>query len=143
MDDEHVFKKHAEFMKELVEADGLAGVGSHGQLQGLGFHWELWSVASAGMDNHDALRVATIIGAEAIGLDGDLGSLEVGKLADIVILDGNPLEDLRNTNTLSHVIKNGTVYDADTLDEVWPKEEKAAPFHWQTKKPEGLPGIKK
>ena len=143
MDEEHVFKKHAEFMKELVEADGLAGIGSHGQLQGLGFHWELWSVASAGMDNHDALRVATIIGAEAIGLDGDLGSLEVGKLADILILNENPLEDLRNTNTLSHVIKNGKVYNANTLDEVWPKEQKAESFSWQTKKPEGIPGIKK
>ena len=101
MDEEHVFKKHAEFMKELVEADGLAGIGSHGQLQGLGFHWELWSVASAGMDNHDALKVATIMGARAIGLDVDLGSIEVGKLADIVILEKNPLDDLRNTNTLT------------------------------------------
>ena len=143
MDEEHVFKKHAEFMKELVEAGGLAGIGSHGQLQGLGFHWELWSVASAGMDSHEALRVATIIGAEAIGLDTDLGSLEVGKLADILIMEDNPLENLRNTNTLTHVIKNGKVYNSDTLDEVWPASKKAETFNWQTKKPSGLPGIKK
>ena len=143
MDEEHVFKKHAEFMKDLVDAGGLAGVGSHGQLQGLGFHWELWSVASGGMENMKALQVATIIGAEAIGLDGDLGSLAPGKLADIVILEQNPLEDLRNTNTLTHVIKNGKVYDANTLDEVWPEAKKAEPFNWQTKKPTGLPGIKK
>jgi len=143
MDEEHVFQKHAEFIKDLVEAGGLAGIGSHGQLQGLGYHWELWSVASGGLNNHDALRVATIIGAEDIGLDGDLGSLEDGKLADIVILEKNPLDDLRNTNTVAYVIKNGKVYNADTLDEVWPEEAKAAPFSWQTPKPEGLPGIKK
>lgn len=143
MDEEHVFQKHAEFLKDLVEAGGLAGIGSHGQLQGLGYHWELWSVASGGLNNHDALRVATIIGAEDIGLDGDLGSLEDGKLADIVILEKNPLDDLRNTNTVAYVIKNGKVYNADTLDEVWPEEAKAAPFSWQTPKPEGLPGIKK
>lgn len=143
MDEEHVFKKHAEFMKDLVEAGGLAGIGSHGQLQGLGFHWELWSVASGGMKNSDALKVATILGAKALGLDGDLGSLEKGKLADILIMDENPLENIRNTNTLTHVVKNGKVYSADTLDEVWPEEKKAETFNWQTKKPRNLPGIKK
>ncbi|WP_149275231.1 amidohydrolase family protein [Pareuzebyella sediminis] len=141
MDEEHIFQKHAEFMKALVEAGGLAGIGSHGQLQGLGYHWELWSVASGGMQNHDALRVATILGAEAIGLDGDIGSLEVGKLADIVVLEKNPLQDVRNSNTLSHVIKNGKIYDANTLDVIWPKAGKAEKFNWQKKKPEGLPGI--
>ncbi|MEZ2414856.1 amidohydrolase family protein [Muriicola sp. E247] len=143
MDEEHVFQKHGVFMKDLVEAGGLAGIGSHGQLQGLGFHWELWSVASGGMENHDALKVATIQGATALGLEKDLGSLEVGKLADIVILSGNPLESLRNTNTLTHVIRNGTVYEANTLDEVWPVAKKAEAFTWQTVKPEGLPGTDK
>jgi len=142
MDEEHVFKKHAEFMNDLVKAGGIAGVGSHGQLQGLGFHWEMWSVASGGMDNYDALKVATILGAKALGLDTDLGTVEVGKLADLLIMDSNPLQNLRNTNTLSLVIKNGTVYKADSLDEIWPVEKKAKIFNWQTKKPEGLPGVK-
>ena len=142
MPEEHVFQKHAEFMKDLVEADGIGGVGSHGQLQGLGYHWELWSVASGGMKNMDALKTATILGAEALGLDGDLGSIEEGKLADILIMDQNPLEDIRNTNTLTHVVKNGRVYDAETLNEVAPVEQAAKPFLWQTQKPEGVPGMK-
>ena len=65
----------------------------------------------------------------------------MGKLADINIMASNPLDNLRHTNTLTHVVKNGKVYHADTLDEVWPKEQKAEPFNWQTKRPEKLPGI--
>jgi cytosine/adenosine deaminase-related metal-dependent hydrolase len=91
----------------------------------------------------DALRTATILGAEALGLEGDLGSIEEGKLADLLIMDKNPLEEIRNTNTLTHIVKNGRVYDADTLDEVAPNEKKAEKFEWQTKRPENVPGIQK
>ncbi len=143
MDEEHVFQKHAEGVNSVVEQGGLAGVGSHGQLQGLGYHWELWAMASGGMTPMNALKTATILGAEAIGLEKDLGSLEVGKLADLIILDKNPLEDIRNTNTILQVMKNGRLYDGNTLDEVYPRKKKADPFWWHTSKPEGLPGIKK
>lgn len=124
MKEEHVFYKHAKTANEILKNGGLLGIGSHGQLQGLGYHWELWSVQSGGMNNHDALRVATILGAQSLGLDGDLGSLEVGKLADLIILDKNPLENIRNSNTVYQVMKNGRLYDGNTLDQVYPANVK-------------------
>lgn len=142
MDEEHVFTRHAEFVEDLVNAGGLAGVGSHGQLQGLGFHWELWATAS-GTSNMNALKTATILGAKSIGLDGDIGSIKVGKLADFIILEKNPLENIRNTNTVDQVMKNGRLYDANTLDEVYPREKKAPKFWWHQEKPNNLPGVKK
>lgn len=141
-DEEYVFERQSKIVKEVLHAGGLPTVGAHGQLQGLGYHWELWLNKSGGMSSLDVLRLATINGAKAIGLDGDLGSLEKGKLADLVIMDKNPLEDIRNTNTIKYVMKNGRLYDGNTLDQVLPAVIKAPSYSWQNRMPEGLPGVK-
>ena len=142
MPEEHIFSRHGEFVKDLVEAGGTSGVGSHGQLQGLGYHWELWAIAAGGIRTHDALKVATLLGARAIGLEKDLGSLEPGKLADLVILNANPLEDIRNTNTIEFIMKNGRMYEGNTLNEVYPLQRNAPEFYWTGGAPVGVPGMR-
>lgn len=140
--EEQVFPKHAKNMKNLVEAGGMVGIGSHGEFQGLGFHWELWAMQSGGMRPIDALKTATILGAEGLGLDKDLGSLEPGKLADLIIMEKNPLDNIRNTNTIQFVMKNGRLYDGNTGDETYPQQRKLDRSEWKFDKPSMTTDIK-
>jgi hypothetical protein len=121
-DDEYAFPKHAADAYRIFQQGGRIGIGSHGQFQGLGYHWEMWMLQMGGWANHDVLKVATIVGADAIGLAGQLGSIEPGKLADLVILSRDPIADLRNTESIELVMKNGRLYDGTTLAEEWPRQ---------------------
>ena len=134
---QYSFPLFAEQAAKIVAAGGRVGLGSHGQFQGLGAQWEIWNIASGGMPRHDVLRVATIFGAEAIGMGRELGSLEPGKLADLQVLDANPLDDIRNTNTVRYVMKNGRLYDANTLNEIWPRQKAVARMWWWKGEKEG------
>jgi hypothetical protein len=129
-DEEYSFDHIASAAADLQRAGGLVGVGGHGELQGLGYHWEMWAMGLGGMTNVEVLRAATIDGAKIIGIDLDLGSIKAGKLADLVVLDKNPLDDLRNTNTIKYVMKNGEFYEGDTLNQIWPTRKDLAPFWW-------------
>ena len=127
----------AKTAKDLVAAGVKLNMGAHGQVQGLGAHWETWMLASGGLSNHEALKAATINGANYIGAGQDIGSLEVGKLADLIVLDKNPLEYIENTKTIEHVMINGRLYDTNTLNEVGNNPKPRAPFYWE------IPGYNK
>jgi imidazolonepropionase-like amidohydrolase len=119
--------------KQVVDAGGSVQLGAHGQIQGIGAHWELWMLQQGGMSNMEALRAATIDGARYIGLDGDVGSLETGKLADLIVLEKNPLENIRNSEAIAMVMMNGRLYDAKTLNEIGNQPRARKPFWWETK----------
>ena len=116
-------------------------IGAHGQREGLAAHWELWSLAQGGMSPLDAIRAGTLNGARALGMDRDLGSLEPGKLADMVVLDANPLENIRNTTSIAYTVANGRVYDSG-MNEIAPRQRPRRPFWFAGADGEAMaPGI--
>ncbi|HUG39220.1 MAG TPA: amidohydrolase family protein [Longimicrobiales bacterium] len=129
-EDEHTFDEVAAAAAAIQRAGGLIGVGGHGEVQGLGYHWEMWGLSMGGMTPAEVLRAATIDGARIIGVHQDLGSLEPGKLADLVVLDANPLDDIRNTDRVRWVMKNGVLYEGETLREIWPSDRPLPPLWW-------------
>ncbi len=117
--------------KQIADAGGSVQLGAHGQLQGLGAHWELWMLQQGGMTPMESLRAATIAGARYLGLDGDIGSLEKGKLADLIVLDRNPLENIRHSESIGLVMMNGRLYDGKTLAEIGATKRPAPRFWWE------------
>ena len=129
-EDEHVFPKLAESAGRILKAGGRLGIGGHGQLQGIQCHWEMWALKTGGLSNFDVLRTATLNGAHAIGYEKDLGSIEVGKLADLIVLKKDPLVDIHNTASIQYVMKDGELFEGDTLDQIWPQKKALKPLWW-------------
>src|SRR4029078_3714261 len=118
--------------KQILDAGGSVQLGAHGQLQGLGAHWELWMVQQGGMTPLQAIRRATINGARYLGLDAEIGSLEKGKLADLVVLARTPLENIRNTESITMVMLNGRLFDAKTLNEIGNHPRQRPALYWES-----------
>ena len=119
----------AQGMADIIAEGGYGAIGSHGQLHGIASHWEIWMAASA-LGPLGALEVASAHGAYFLGAQEDLGSIEVGKLADLVVLGSDPLVDIRATGDIEMVMKGGVLYNADTLDEIWPRERPYGDYPW-------------
>ncbi|MDR9458174.1 MAG: amidohydrolase family protein, partial [Salegentibacter sp.] len=120
--------------KALTDIGVKVNLGAHGQLQGLGAHWELWLLQMGGMTNMEALQAATINGADYIGMGSEIGSLENGKLADLIVLEKNPLEDIRNSETVIYTMVNGRLYDAETMNEIGNEPKERGDFYWENNK---------
>lgn len=119
----------AQTAADLIALGGYTAIGSHGQQHGLGSHWDVWMLAkSAGA--MVALEVASMYGATFLGMDEDLGSISVGKLGDLMVLNSNPLTNIRNTADIQYVMKAGVLYDANSLDEVWPRSVPYGNYYW-------------
>ncbi|MCH5685086.1 amidohydrolase family protein [Niabella sp. W65] len=131
-------------LKRLSDAGVLVNMGAHGQIQGIGAHWEIWMMTQGGMSPHEALKTATINPAKSLGLDGNIGSLEIGKFADLLVLDKNPLEDIYNTEFIRYTMANGRLYDAEQMNETGNHPKPRTKFSWELyKNATAFPGTMK
>jgi imidazolonepropionase-like amidohydrolase/Tol biopolymer transport system component len=128
--------------KKLQDAGVNINLGAHGQLQGLGAHWELWMLQQGGMTNHQALKCATINGARYLGMDSEIGSIKPGKLADFIVLDKNPLDDIQNSASVSLVVLNGRVLSSETLTPYGMKPSGKGLGFWFEKPGSAVNGVK-
>jgi imidazolonepropionase-like amidohydrolase/Tol biopolymer transport system component len=130
-EDEHNHFENARVANQLHEAGVSIQLGAHGQREGLAAHWEMWMFQQGGMLPHASLRAATLDGARYLGMDRDLGSLETGKLADLIVLDRNPLEDVKNTHSVRYTMVNGRLFDSATMNEIGNHPRTRKPFYFQ------------
>ncbi|MCB9854024.1 MAG: PD40 domain-containing protein [Phycisphaerales bacterium] len=130
-DNENNHISNARVCKKLLDRGVRVNLGAHGQLAGLAQHWEIWMFEQGGMTPLESLRCATMNPAHYVGLDDHIGSIEQGKLADLVVLDANPLESIRNTDSVHYTMINGRLYDSATMDQIWPEQKKREPFFWE------------
>jgi len=121
----------ARIAKELHDAGVSVQVGAHGQREGLGAHWELWMFVQGGMTPLEALKAGTWNGAKYLGLDSEIGSLEPGKLADLIVVDGNPVADIRQSEKVLYTVVNGRLYDAATMNELGNHPKERAKYWWE------------
>jgi imidazolonepropionase-like amidohydrolase/Tol biopolymer transport system component len=129
--DNYYHVKSAATAKMLADQGVMVSIGAHGQREGLASHWEIWSFAQGGMSPMQALQAATIVPARALGYAADIGSLEPGKLADLVVIDADILTDIYKTDKVTLVMLNGRLYESQTLNEVVTGDRKTKPFYWQ------------
>ena len=121
----------ARFAKELLDEGVSIQIGAHGQREGLSAHWEMWIMHQGGFTPWEVLRAGTYDGAWYIGMEGDIGSIEKGKLADLAIIDGNPLEDIRGTEKVAYTMINGRLYESATMNQVAPDEVTREEFFFE------------
>ena len=133
-EEDYVDGASAREAKKIADAGRMVSIGAHGEQAGLGAHWEMWSFVRGGWSALDALRAATIMPAMTLGYAKDIGSLEVGKLADLVILDADPMHDIRSTARVHRVMLDGRLYDPLSMNEVTTGNRQRAPYWWEAGK---------
>ncbi len=127
----------SESHKKLMDVGVKVNMGAHGQIQGIGAHWEIWMMQQGGMSNFQALQTATINPAISLGLNKYIGSLETGKLADLIVLDKDPLLNIRNTESIRYTMVNGRLFDTATMNENGTRNKERSKFFWETGKNAG------